>query len=417
MGENLNNADNLNDENSEKIANGTEGLNSENTINSVNSESTINAANVENGTKEINASGLNAVNSESTINAANAENGAKKINANDLNSENAEKIASGAEGLNAVNAENTINSESTINTANVENRTKEINASGLNAVNSETTINAANALQETDDGAGFLHSGFRQAFKLRIFEGPLDLLLALIREAKIDIKDIFVSEITNQYIEYVAQMDALDLDYISEFIEMAATILEIKSKKLLPKIEKEKTDEEVRDEEWLIRRLQEYKIFKETAEVLKKQETLDVFYREPDYNENDYKTVFKNFSMEKLVEAFAVILHREGRRGDENLTRKIIRERFTVANRVIFITELLRDKRKINFFSLFDDDYSKLEIINIFLAVLEILKKQLACAEQDEYYSDIFLTAAKAIDGEEDGEETKNETKTEIDLE
>ncbi|MDR3292629.1 MAG: segregation/condensation protein A, partial [Clostridiales bacterium] len=106
-------------------------------------------------------------------------------------------------------------------------------------------------------------------FKLKIherpFEGPLDLLLALIREAKIDIKDIFVSEITNQYIEYVSHMDTFELDYVSEFIEMAATLLEIKSKKLLPKIEKEKTNEEVHDESWLIRQLQEYKLFKETA--------------------------------------------------------------------------------------------------------------------------------------------------------
>ena len=85
------------------------------------------------------------------------------------------------------------------------------------------------------------------SFKLRVYEGPLDLLLALIREAKIDIKDVFVSEITNQYIEYVAGMDIMDLDYVGEFIEMAATLLEIKSKKLLPKIEKENAGEEVHD--------------------------------------------------------------------------------------------------------------------------------------------------------------------------
>ncbi|MDR1940286.1 MAG: segregation/condensation protein A [Clostridiales bacterium] len=229
------------------------------------------------------------------------------------------------------------------------------------------------------------------------FEGPLDLLLALIKEAKIDIKDIFVSDITNQYIEYVAGMDKLDLDYVSDFIDMAATLLEIKSKKLLPKLEKEKVGDELSDQDEFIRRLEEFKLFKETAERLKTRELTNVFYRRPDYNERDYKTVIKNFSIEKLMSALAVLLHRAGRRDVENLTRKIVRERFTVANRVLFITGLLKERQKIAFFELFDDDYSKIEVINVFLAILELLKKQLATAEQEEYYSDIFLTAAENI--------------------
>ncbi|MDR2047114.1 MAG: segregation/condensation protein A [Clostridiales bacterium] len=265
----------------------------------------------------------------------------------------------------------------------------------------DENINAPNC---ENDGArnsaavGFLHSGFRHEFKLRTFEGPLDLLLSLIREAKIDIKDIFVSEITNQYIEYVAGMDFLDLDYAGDFIEMAAALLEIKSKKLLPKVEKEKNEEDVRDEDWLIRQLEEYKLFKDAAETLRTLEITGAFYREPDYDENDFKTVFKNFSTEKLIEAFAAVLHRSGRRDTENITRKIVKERFTVANRVIFIARLLRERGRIGFFGLFDDGFSKLEVINTFLAVLELLKKQLARAEQDEYYSDIFLTAGDAGD-------------------
>ncbi|MDR2091510.1 MAG: segregation/condensation protein A [Clostridiales bacterium] len=335
-----------------------------------------------------NSDGLNAkdggaeiLNPESSRDTGNpAANGAEILNP-EYSRDTGNPAASGAEILNP---------ESSRDTGNPAANGAEILNSGFRRGNGDSNAK--------DDGAGFLHSGLRHEFKLRFFEGPLDLLLALIKEAKIDIKDIFVSEITNQYIEYVAQMDTFDLDYVGEFIEMAATLLEIKSKKLLPKIEKEKTDEEIHDESWLIRQLEEYKVFKETSELLKKRETTGVFYREPDYDENDYKTVFKNFSMEKLIEAFAVILHREGRRVDEHLTRKIIKERFTVANRVIFITELLKEKRKVNFFSLFEDDYSKTEVINIFLAILEILKKQIAFAEQDEYYSDIFLTAASAID-------------------
>ncbi|MDR3263224.1 MAG: segregation/condensation protein A [Clostridiales bacterium] len=254
-----------------------------------------------------------------------------------------------------------------------------------------------NGNAETAQAHGF---GVSHSYEVRLnaFEGPLDLLLSLIREAKIDIKDIFVSEITNQYIEYVAGMSTLDLDYVSDFIEMAATLLEIKSKKLLPKIEKEKVGEELHDEDWLIRQLQEYKLFKETSETLKKLEITGAFYREPDYNENDYKTVIKNFSIEKLIDAFAAVLHRSERRDTSNLTRKITKERFTVANRVIYISELLKEKETLSFFDLFDDDYSKLEVINTFLAVLELLKKQIVKAEQEEYYSDILLRAAENIE-------------------
>ena len=117
--------------------------------------------------------------------------------------------------------------------------------------------------------------------KLDNFEGPLDLLLHLIKEAKIEIKDIFVSQVTDQYLQYIASMDVIDVEKASEYLSMAATLVEIKSKALLPKPE-EFLDDIEDPEQALIRQIEEYKLFKETSEKLKQQENVNRFYKEPD---------------------------------------------------------------------------------------------------------------------------------------
>lgn len=147
------------------------------------------------------------------------------------------------------------------------------------------------------------------AYKVRLdnFEGPLDLLLHLIKEAKLDIATVKLSAITEQYLEYMEQIPELDMEKASEFIEVAATLIEIKSKKLLPKPE-EVLPEEEDPEAKLLRQLQEYKIFKEASEELHNIEDISRFYKEPDKQANKYRIVLKDMALEGLLDAFSNIL-------------------------------------------------------------------------------------------------------------
>jgi segregation and condensation protein A len=245
-------------------------------------------------------------------------------------------------------------------------------------------------------GVDFLSSGLfvleenKHSFKLADFEGPLDLLLHLIKEAEIDIRQIFVSEVTRQYLEYISQIAEKDIDTYSDFIAMAATLLEIKAKKLLPKLEIVK-DGEISDEEKLYRQLEEYKLFREAGAILKTKEVTTAFYREPEYGERDFRVELKGFSLDKLLIAYAKILFRAERR-EANLEAKEIRkERYSVANRLRFITNKILESGKASFFDLFEDNFSRVDIINTFLAVLELLKQQFIRAEQEDYNDDIIL--------------------------
>ncbi|MBP5467107.1 MAG: segregation/condensation protein A, partial [Clostridia bacterium] len=140
--------------------------------------------------------------------------------------------------------------------------------------------------------------------KLANFEGPLDLLLHLIKEAKIEIKDIFVSEVTEQFLAYINGVSVLDVDKASEYLNMAATLLEIKSKSLLPKIEI--LDDNAEDaEQALIRQLEEYNLFKDASEKLKQQENILRFYKEPDKSVGEVKIVYSDFNLDGLINAFS----------------------------------------------------------------------------------------------------------------
>ena len=138
--------------------------------------------------------------------------------------------------------------------------------------------------------------------KLESFEGPLDLLLHLIKAAKIEIKDIFVSQITEQYIEYINDIKEVDLENASEFIEMAAWLIEIKSKSLLPKPQEEVPEEED-SEKQLIQRLEEYKLYKEACQKMKEQETVGIHFRSPDSSVGEPRFVLKDMTMEGLMKA------------------------------------------------------------------------------------------------------------------
>ena len=213
---------------------------------------------------------------------------------------------------------------------------------------------------------------------------PMDILLDLCKKGKVDIKDIFVSDVIEQYIAFVQTMEEKDYDNISSFILMAAMLLELKSSELLPKVVFEDSDtEDILDpREMFLLHMEEYKLYKEAAEKLGTREILNRFYREPMFGENDYKLVIKNFDLSKMIKAFEHMMEKVEYEDEPNTEKTIVKERFTVADRVTQLIEIVRAYGSVKLYSLFEKDYTRLEIINTFLAMLEILKKQIARAEQ-----------------------------------
>ena len=227
--------------------------------------------------------------------------------------------------------------------------------------------------------------------KLNNFEGPLDLLLHLIKEAEIEIKDIFVSDVTDQFLKYMNGLDQIDVDKASEYLNMAATLLEIKSKSILPKIEE--FDEDYEDpEEMIKRRLEEYKLFKEASEKLKKQENVERFYKEPDKSVGDVRIVYNDFNLEGLVDAFSKLLMRiDDKKKQENVTKEIPKEVYTVKDKVEHIRTILSQKECISFYELFSSRLTKSELITTFQAMLELLKLQYISVEQSQAFDDITI--------------------------
>ena len=228
--------------------------------------------------------------------------------------------------------------------------------------------------------------------KLANFEGPLDLLLHLIKEAKIEIKDIFVSQVTEQFLAYINGVSVLDVDKASEYLNMAATLLEIKSKSLLPKIEMLEDNAEDA-EQALIRQLEEYKLFKEASEKLKQQENVLRFYKEPDKTVGEVKIVYSDFNLEGLINAFSKLLMRvEDKTRQENILKEIPKEVFTVKDKVDEIRTVLLERKSASFFEMFSANYTKNELITTFQAMLELLKLQYITVEQNGMFEDITLT-------------------------
>jgi scpA/B protein len=227
--------------------------------------------------------------------------------------------------------------------------------------------------------------------KLSNFEGPLDLLLHLIKEAKVDIKDIFVSQITEQFLSYVTGMTELDMDKASEYMEMAATLLEIKSRTLLPKLE-EVFEYEEDPETQLIRRLEEYKVFKEAGEKLKEHEDVNRFYKAPEPNAEDVRIVYTDFNLDAMLEAFTKLLIKADlKKRDKNKAKEIPKDIFTVADKIVFIREQLSQRKEMSFYELFGEYYTRNEVITTFQAMLELLKLQYIKVKQTGIYEDINI--------------------------
>jgi len=225
--------------------------------------------------------------------------------------------------------------------------------------------------------------------KLADFEGPLDLLLHLIREAKLDIKTVQLSLVTAQYLEYLSQLDRLNLNLASEFIEVGATLIDIKSRQILPKIveEEEQEDPEAR----LRAQLEEYKLLKEASLKLREQENVDRFYKDPEPVKEIIKFTLDGINMDNLIEAFTKVMHRIQRETNVKVERQIQRDRFTVKDKMMAIRGMLQTRESVPYIELFASDYSKSEFINTFLAILELLKTGEVAATQENQFGDINI--------------------------
>lgn len=245
---------------------------------------------------------------------------------------------------------------------------------------------------------------------LRQFEGPLDLLLTLITKAKIDIKDIFVSEITDQYLASMQGIDELDMDTASEFLTMAATLLEIKSRALLPRPPAEPEEGEETPEQALIRRLEEYKLFKESAGRMKEFErvAMQVFSKLPEeYPLPPQQVELTGLSLGGLVRAMERIIARQTQEDEPGrVFRSIMRDKFTIEQCVFNLTARLR-KGPVLFTEMLSDDVTRNEIVSYFMATLELLKLGRLHARQEGTYDDILLLPGRK-DGEEDDDTAGN---------
>lgn len=237
--------------------------------------------------------------------------------------------------------------------------------------------------------------------KLEAFEGPLDLLLHLIDKNKVSIYDIPIVEITDQYMEYIRGMEMLEsMDSMSEFLVMAATLLKIKSKWLLPKEEKEE-EEDPREE--LVNRLMEYKMYKYAAGELKdlnvdaekkfyKPQTVPKEIKE--YIEPiDPAKIVGDVTLEKLNQVFSMVMKRKKDREDPVRSKfgKIEKEQYKVEDRMEKIVSSIRGFKHINFRTLLDIQPSKEMVIVTFLAVLELMKTGKISVDQESNFDEIYI--------------------------
>ena len=235
-------------------------------------------------------------------------------------------------------------------------------------------------------------------YKVQIeqFEGPLDLLLYLINKARIDIEEIFVSKVTGQYLAYISEMGHLSMDKASEFLEMAAMLVYIKSRMLLPTNDVD-DDEEEDPEQELISRLKIYKAFKDAANTMKDYESkaLRIYYKLPEEVAfPDEKIVFEEMSLEALFEAYSIVLSRIPDSGPEQKIDEveIHHDIFTIKEQCKFIVRAINQMGSVTFFSLFSGARSKMEVAVTFIALLELIHKNTVIIKQSGSYEDIFIS-------------------------
>lgn len=243
---------------------------------------------------------------------------------------------------------------------------------------------------------------------IKQFDGPLDLLLHLIEKAELDIRDVFVSEITSQYLEYVNSATDLDMDMASEFLTMAARLMYIKSRSLLPKPPKETDGEEEEDpEELLIRQLREYKVYKQASIMLSEfeGEAGKMYTKLPEeFILPTKETVFTGGTPSELYYAFCDLLHSADygvARENKPLTHEVTPDIYTVRSCMVEIRKILKEKDgTCEFLELFGNESPKIKIIVMFMALLEMLVRQEIKISQSEVFGKLYITALELKEDE-----------------
>lgn len=231
--------------------------------------------------------------------------------------------------------------------------------------------------------------------KIDAFEGPLDLLLHLIKESKVDIWEIEIVDITTQYLDYIKRMESLNLNIASEYLVMASELIEMKSKLLLPRYQEKEEDEEEDPRETLIQRLIEYQQYKDITEKFKELSEIrqEVYTKVPEslkeYQE-DGITMNGDVTLEDLMKAFEKFLKRKEE--EKPLSTTVTRKEISVEERRKSIRHILSTKRKVDFFELFDI-VTKEYIVVTFLAVLEMARKNELIIRQENNFDQIIVEA------------------------
>ncbi len=243
------------------------------------------------------------------------------------------------------------------------------------------------------------------SYRLEKFEGPLDLLLHLIEKNKINIYDIPIAEITDQYMAYMAAMDHTDLELVSSFLVMAATLLEIKAKMLLPKEPDEETGEPEDPRAELVERLLEHKKYKLMAEELLDREfdAARVLYREGELPTEvqqyevppDLDALFGDVTLLKLRKIFEEVMRHREDRIDPQRSRfgTIRRESVSLRERVAALMDFARAHRQFSFRKLLKKEVGRTEVVVTFLAVLELMKAGKIRIRQENLFDDIMIEA------------------------
>lgn len=250
--------------------------------------------------------------------------------------------------------------------------------------------------------------------QLEAFEGPFDLLFHLIEKNEIDIYDIPIAQLTQQYIAFLEKAENKNMDGMSEFLLMAATLVEIKSKLLLPK-QKNDEEEEFDPREELVKKLLEYKKFKEVTEDFKKREedAALICYKQADKaieqlrqeskSEQTMDQFLGGITLEQLYQAFTEVMKRKEGKIDRvrSSFKSVERDLYTIEEKIEYLQDLLILRPQVTFFSIFRKQARKMEVVVTFLALLELIKRKEVSIFQKGTFSEIWITKVFGSDESE----------------
>lgn len=247
------------------------------------------------------------------------------------------------------------------------------------------------------------------SIKIENFEGPFDLLLHLIKKNEMDIYDIKIHDITAQYLGYLNNMKEMDLEVTSEFIVIAATLLEIKSKMLLPKVDSEKDEDEGDPRRDLIAKLLEYKRFKLIADFLRnKEENMGImFSKKPEIIE-DKKTnkysedILQDVTILKLFDIYNDLMNTYINKMNTNtiIGREVLLDKFKVEDKIVELSKKINSERRVVFSNILKECESKIEIIVSFLALLELIRLRNVSVVQENNFNEIYIERINKHEGE-----------------